>query len=170
VPRPTLALFGWAGEAASFVKLCRTSIALKALKLRLVLTHLGLGTTQQSVKQSEMRDEAMPCLFSRDGSDVMLIVERDSDGALLAFDGSSASWEKLTPTNQLGSVFYVWNQPKEEFPEDGKSWLLSAVRRFKPAILAMLAFSFLGNIAALTLSDFCHFVYDMELAPDLRIR
>jgi ATP-binding cassette subfamily C protein/ATP-binding cassette subfamily C protein LapB len=93
----------------------------------------------------------------------MLIAERDSDGALLAFDGSSASWEKLTPTNQLGSVFYVWNQPKEEFPEDGKSWLLSAVKRFKPAIIAMLAFSFLGNIAALTLPIFVIFVYDMGI-------
>jgi len=140
------------------VKLCRTSIALKALKPCVLFSPTwALERRQQSVKQSEMRDEAMPCLFSRDGSDVMLIVERDSDGALLAFDGSSASWEKLTPTNQLGSVFYVWNQPKEEFPEDGKSWLLSAVRRFKPAILAMLAFSFLGNIAALTLRFFCHF-------------
>jgi ABC-type bacteriocin/lantibiotic exporter with double-glycine peptidase domain len=106
----------------------------------------------------------MPCLFSRNGSDVMLIVERGPDGALLAFDGSSATWERLKPTNRLGSVFYVWDQPgKEQLPDDGKSWLLSAVKRFKPAIIAMLAFSFLGNIAALTLPIFVIFVYDIGI-------
>src|SRR5450432_2255109 len=161
---PTLALFGWAGEGRLIREALPHFDRIESIEaLRLVLTLLGFGTTQRSVKQSEIRDESLPCLFSRDGSDVMLIAERDSDGALLAFDGSSASWEKLTPTNQLGSVFYVWNQPKEEFPEDGKSWLLSAVKRFKPAIIAMLAFSFLGNIAALTLPIFVIFVYDMGI-------
>jgi ABC-type bacteriocin/lantibiotic exporter with double-glycine peptidase domain len=61
-------------------------------------------------------------------------------------------------------VFYVWDQPgKEQLPDDGKSWLLSAVKRFKPAIIAMLAFSFLGNIAALTLPIFVIFVYDIGI-------
>ena len=110
----------------------------------------------------------MPCLFSRNGSDVMLIVERGPDGTLLAFDGRSASWEQLKPTNQLGSVFYVWDQPgKEELPDEGKSWLLSAVKRFKPAIVAMLAFSFLGNIAALTLPIFVIFVYDIGIGTQI---
>ena len=82
----------------------------------------------------------------------------------LAFDGSSASWKKSTPTNQLGLAFYIWNQAgKEEFPEEGKSWLFSAVKRFKPAIIAMLAFSFLGNIAALTLPIFVICVYDLGI-------
>jgi ABC-type bacteriocin/lantibiotic exporter with double-glycine peptidase domain len=94
----------------------------------------------------------------------MLIVERDSDGRLLAFDGSSASWKRLAPTSQSGSVFYIWNQLSQaEFPEEGKSWLFSAVKRFKPAIVAMLAFSFLGNIAALTLPIFVICVYDIGI-------
>jgi ABC-type bacteriocin/lantibiotic exporter with double-glycine peptidase domain len=162
---PTLALFGWAGEARRIREALPHFDRIENIEaLCLVLTLLGFGTTQRSVKQSEIPDAAMPCLFSRNGSDVMLIVERGADGALLAFDGSSATWERLKPTNRLGSVFYVWDQPgKEQLPDDGKSWLLSAVKRFKPAIIAMLAFSFLGNIAALTLPIFVIFVYDIGI-------
>src|SRR5450755_1571868 len=162
---PTLALFGWAGEGRRIREALPHFDRIESIEaLRLVLSLLGYGTTQRSIRQSEIADEALPCLFSCDGSDVMLIVEREPDGALLAFDGSSAFWKKLTPTNQLGSAFHIWNQlSKEDVPEEGKSWLLSAVKRFKPAIIAMLAFSFLGNIAALTLPIFVIFVYDMGI-------
>jgi ABC-type bacteriocin/lantibiotic exporter with double-glycine peptidase domain len=162
---PTLALFGWAGEGRRIREALPHFDRVDNIEaLRLVLTLLGYGTTQRSVRQSEIANEAMPCLFSRDGSDVMLIVERHSDGTLLVFDGSSASWKKLVPTNHLGSVFIVWNPVgKEELLEEKKSWLFSAVKRFKPAIAAMLAFSFLGNIAALTLPIFVIFVYDLGI-------
>jgi ABC-type bacteriocin/lantibiotic exporter with double-glycine peptidase domain len=94
----------------------------------------------------------------------MLVVEREVDGTLLIFNGSSASWEKLAPSRQRGSVFYIRNQAsKDEFTEEGKSWLLSAVKQFKPAIVAMLAFSFFGNIAALTLPVFVICVYDVGI-------
>jgi ABC-type bacteriocin/lantibiotic exporter with double-glycine peptidase domain len=162
---PTLALFGWAGEGRRIREALPHFDRIESIEaLRLVLSLLGYGTTQRSIRQSEIADEALPCLFSCDGSDVMLIVEREPDGALLAFDGSSASWKKLTPTNQLGSAFHIWNQlSKEDVLEEGKSWLLSAVKRFKPAIIAMLAFSFLGNIAALTLPIFVICVYDLGI-------
>ena len=162
---PTLALFGWAGEGRRIREALPHFDRVESIEaLRLVLTLLGYGTSQRSVRQSEIANEAMPCLFSCDGSDVMLIVERHADGTLLVFDGSSASWKKLVPTNQLGSVFIVWNSTgKEELLDEGKSWLFSAVKRFKPAIAAMLAFSFLGNLAALTLPIFVIFVYDLGI-------
>jgi ATP-binding cassette subfamily C protein LapB len=162
---PTLALFGWAGEGRRIREALPHFDRIQSIEsLRLVLTHLGYGTTQRSARQSEISDEAMPCLFSRDGSDVVLIVERERDGTLLAFDGSTASWKKLTPTTQLGSAFYIWNGlTKEEFPDEGKSWLFSAVKRFRPAIVAMLAFGFLGNLAALTLPIFVICVYDIGI-------
>jgi ATP-binding cassette, subfamily C, bacterial LapB len=162
---PTLALFGWAGEGRRIREALPHFDRVESIEaLRLVLTLLGYGTSQLSLRLSEIANEAMPCLFSCDGSDVMLIVERHSDGTLLVFDGSSASWKKLVPTNRLGSVFIVWNSTgKEELLDEGKSWLFSAVKRFKPAIAAMLAFSFLGNLAALTLPIFVIFVYDLGI-------
>jgi len=85
------------------VKLCRTLIELKVLRPYALFSRFWVnGTSQRSARQSEIANEAMPCLFSSDGSDVMLIVERHSDGALLVFDGSSASWKKVVPANQLG--------------------------------------------------------------------
>jgi ABC-type bacteriocin/lantibiotic exporter with double-glycine peptidase domain len=162
---PTLALLGWAGEGRRIREALPHFDRIEGLEaLRLVLTHLGYETTSHSVRLSEIADEALPCLFSPDGADVMLIAERASDRTLLVFDGSSASWKSLTPAGQSGNAFYVWNAPsKEELPEEGKSWLLAAVKRFKPAIVAMLAFSFLGNIAALTLPLFVIFVYDLGI-------
>jgi len=162
---PTLALFGWAGEGRRIREALPHFDRIEDIEsLRLVLTLLGYGTTQQPIRLSEIADEAMPCLFSRDGTDVMLVVERERDGTLLTFEGSSASWKNLAPTNQLGSVFYIWNGlSKEEFPDDGKSWLLSAVKRFRPAISAMLVLGFLGNLAALTLPIFVICVYDIGI-------
>ncbi len=162
---PTLALFGWAGEGRRIREALPHFDRVESIEaLRLVLTLLGYGTSQRSVRQSEIANEAMPCLFSCDGSDAILIVERHADGTLLVFDGSSASWKQLVPTSQLGSVFIVWNHTgKEELLDEGKSWLFSAVKRFKPAIAAMLAFSFLGNLAALTLPIFVIFVYDLGI-------
>jgi ATP-binding cassette subfamily C protein/ATP-binding cassette subfamily C protein LapB len=82
---PTLALLGWAGEERRIREALPHFDRIENIEaMRLVLTLLGYGTTQRSVGQSEIPNEAMPCLFSRDGSDVMLIVERDSDGRLLA--------------------------------------------------------------------------------------
>jgi ATP-binding cassette subfamily C protein LapB len=162
---PTLALLGWAGEGRRIREALPHFDRVENIEsLRLVLSLLGYATSQRLVSQSAITNEAMPCLFSRDGTDVTLIVEREANGTLLVFNGSSSSWENQAPTHQLGTVFHVRNQAnKDEFPEDGKSWLLSAVKQFRPAIVAMLAFSFLGNIAALTLPIFVICVYDVGI-------
>jgi ATP-binding cassette, subfamily C, bacterial LapB len=162
---PTLALLGWAGEGRRIREALPHFDRIESIEaLRHVLSLLGYGTTQQSIRPSLIADEALPCLFSRGGSDVMLIIERGSDGTLLVFEGGSASWQTLTPSNQLGSAFHIWNQTSNaEFPEEGRSWLFTAVKRFKPAIFAMLALSFLGNLAALTLPIFVICVYDLGI-------
>jgi ATP-binding cassette subfamily C protein LapB len=162
---PTLALLGWAGEGRRIREALPHFDRMEGIEaLRVVLSLLGYGTTRRFVRQSEIGDEALPCLFSRNSSEVLLIVERYSDGALLAYDGGSASWERIVPTDHQGAAFLIWNQiGKEESFEEGKSWLLSAVKRFKPAIVAMLVFSFLGNIAALTLPIFVICVYDLGI-------
>jgi ATP-binding cassette, subfamily C, bacterial LapB len=162
---PTLALFGWAGEGRRIREALPHFDRIENIEaLRVVLTLLGYGTTQKSFRQSEIPSEAMPCLFSRGGAEVMLIVDREPDGTLLAFDGSSAVWKQITPTNQPGTAFLVWNRSdKEEQSVEANSWLLSAVKQFKPAIVAMLGFSFLGNIAALTLPIFVICVYDLGI-------
>jgi ATP-binding cassette subfamily C protein LapB len=164
---PTLALFGWAGEGRRIREALPHFDRIENIEaLRVVLTFLGYGTSKKSFKQSEIPSEAMPCLFSRGDAEVVLIVDREPDGTLLAFDGSSAAWNQITPTDQFGSgsVFSVWNRSDKEEPmEEGNSWLFSAVKRFKPAIVAMLGFSFLGNIAALTLPIFVICVYDLGI-------
>lgn len=162
---PTLALLGWAGEGRRIREALPHFDRISEIEaFRRVLALLGYGTTSKFVRQSEIPAEFMPCLFSIDGSDLMLVVEREADGGLLAFDGGTAAWKIVTPTNKSGWAFFIWDQSAEvESTTQGSSWLWSAVKQFKPTIIAALGFSFLGNLAALTLPIFVICVYDLGI-------
>jgi ATP-binding cassette subfamily C protein LapB len=93
-----------------------------------------------------------------------LIVERESDGTLLAFDGGAAAWKKIEPAGQFGWAFSIWDQSVNiEGLEQGASWLLAAIKQFRPTIVATLGFSLLGNVAALALPIFVIAVYDLGI-------
>jgi ATP-binding cassette, subfamily C, bacterial LapB len=162
---PTLALFGWAGEGRLIQEALPHFDRIDNIEaLRRVLSLLGYGTTRKFLKQSKITSQSTPCLFTRDGTDVMLIVDREPDGTLLAFDGKTASWENIEPTRQGGWAYFVRDlSGKAEAREQGASWLFSAIRRFKPTILATLGFSLLGNLAALALPIFVICVYDLGI-------
>ena len=93
---PTLALFGWAGEARLIREALPHFDRIDNIEaLRRVLSLLGYGTTRRFLKQSKIKSHSIPCLFTRDGTDITLIVDREPDGTLLAFDSKSASWKKM---------------------------------------------------------------------------
>jgi ATP-binding cassette, subfamily C, bacterial LapB len=162
---PILALFGWAGERRRIREALPHFDRVSDIDgLRSVLDRLGYGTSREAVKLSGIRSDFMPCLFSRDGIDATLIVERDPDGTLLAFAGNCAEWQFLKSGEQSGWAFPIWDRSvKEEPVEQGKSWLLSAISQFKPVIAGTIALSFLGNLAALTIPIFVIFVYDIGI-------
>jgi ATP-binding cassette subfamily C protein/ATP-binding cassette subfamily C protein LapB len=59
---PTLALFGWAGEGRRIREALPHFDRVESIEaLRLVFTLLGYGTSQRSVRQSEIANETMPC-------------------------------------------------------------------------------------------------------------
>ena len=90
---PTLALFGWAGEGRLIQEALPHFDRIDNVEaLRRVLSLLGYGTTRKFLKLSKIKSHSIPCLFTRDGTDVTLIVDREPNGTLLAFDGKSASW------------------------------------------------------------------------------
>jgi ATP-binding cassette, subfamily C, bacterial LapB len=162
---PTLALFGWAGEGRLIQEALPHFDRIDNIEaLRRVLSLLGYGTTRKFLQQSKIKSHSIPCLFTRDGTDITLIVDREPDGTLLAFDGKSASWTKIEPAKQGGWAYFVWDQSvKTEAVEQGASWLFSAIKQFKPTILATLGFSLLGNLAALALPIFVICVYDLGI-------
>jgi len=167
---PTLALLGWAGEGRRIREALPHFDRINDVDaLRRVLTLLGYGTTRKPMRQSDISLDCTPCLYSGDGIELLLIVDRASDGSLLAFDGSTATWTIVVPTNESGSVFFVWDQSAKEQPvEQGASWLFSAIKRFQPVIFATLGLSFLGNLAALTLPIFVISVYDLGIGTRSR--
>ncbi len=162
---PTLALFGWAGEGRRIREALPHFDRINDVEsLRSVFARLGYATRRQAAKLSELQSDVMPCLSSRDGIDVILIVERNPDGTLLVFDGSCAAWQFIRPSDQRGWVFPIWDQSLKEEPiEQSKSWLFSAIIQFKPVIMATVALSFLGNLAALAVPIFVILVYDFGI-------
>ena len=161
---PTLALLGWAGEGRLIQEALPHFDRVDNVEaLRRVLSLLGYGTTRKFQRQSEISSHAIPCLFTRDGTDINLIVDREPDGPLLTFDGKSASWMKIEPTKQGGWIYSFSNQSSNAEAVEGASWLFSAVKQFKPTIVATLAFSLLGNLAALALPIFVICVYDLGI-------
>ena len=90
---PALALFGWAGEGRLIREALPHFDRIENIEtLRRVLCLLGYGTNGRFVRLSGIKPHAMPCMFTRNGTDVTLIVEREPDGTLLVFDGKSAAW------------------------------------------------------------------------------
>jgi ATP-binding cassette subfamily C protein LapB len=162
---PVLALFGWAGEGRLIREaLPHFDLIENTEALRRVLCLLGYGTNGRFVRLSGIKPQVMPCLFTRNGADVTVIVERESDGTLLAFDGESSAWKKIDPAGQFGWAFSIWDQSVDiEGLEHGASWLLAAIKQFKPTIVATLGFSLLGNVAALALPIFVIAVYDLGI-------
>lgn len=162
---PMLALFGWAGEGRRIREALPHFDRISDIEgLRSVLSRLGYGTRREAVNLSSIRSDIMPCLFSPDGIEALVIVERQTDGTLLAFAGDSAAWQSLQPSGQSGWAFPIWDQSVMEEPaEQSKSWLLSAISQFKPVIGATIALSFFGNLAGLTIPIFVIFVYDLGI-------
>jgi ATP-binding cassette subfamily C protein LapB len=162
---PTLALFGWAGEGRLIQEALPHFDRIDNIEaLRRVLSLLGYGTTRKVLRQSNITPGSIPCLFTRDGTDIMLIVDREPDGTLLAFDGKPAVWKRIEPSSQSGWTFFLWDQSiKTEGLEQGASWLFAAIKQFKPTIVATLGLSLLGNLAALALPIFVICVYDLGI-------
>jgi ATP-binding cassette, subfamily C, bacterial LapB len=162
---PTLALFGWAGEGRLIREALPHFDRIDNIEaLRRVLSLLGYGTTRKFLRQSKIEPHALPCLFTRDGTDVMLIVDREPDGTLLAFDGKSAAWTRIEPASQSGWAFSIWDQSvKTEGLEQSASWLFGAIKQLKPTIVATLGLSLLGNLAALAMPIFVICVYDLGI-------
>jgi ATP-binding cassette, subfamily C, bacterial LapB len=161
---PTLALFGWAGEE----RLIREALPHfdridNVEALRRVLALLGYRTTQKRLRQSSIKPHSVPCLFTRDGTDVMLIVDHEPDGSLLVFDGKSSEWKKIEPSSQSGRTFFISDQSGKSDGLQSASWLFSAIRQFRPTIVATLGLSLLGNLAALALPIFVICVYDLGI-------
>jgi ATP-binding cassette, subfamily C, bacterial LapB len=162
---PILALFGWAGEGRLIQEALPHFDRIDNIEaLRRVLSLLGYGTTQKFLRQSNIKPGSIPCLFTRDGTDVMLIVDHESDGTLLVFDGKSSAWKRIEPSSQSGWAFFIWDQSvKTDGLEQGASWLFAAIKQFKPTIVATLGLSLLGNLAALALPIFVICVYDLGI-------
>jgi ATP-binding cassette, subfamily C, bacterial LapB len=162
---PALATLGWEGDGRQLREALPHYEGVDDCEaLCGVLARLSYGIKREMVQLSELRAESLPCLFCQSSTDVVLVIDQEPDGRLLIFDGATASTQLIKPRGQRGVAYRMWSLPAEEIAgEPGGSWLLSAILRFKPVIAAVLALSFLGNLAALTVPIFVIYVYDLGI-------
>jgi len=162
---PTLAAIGWAGSVREVKEVLPHFDRVRNVEaLRGVLARLNYKTECKPINFPDIRDAMMPCLFSTDGDDVWLIVERGAGGEFLLFDGASANWRLLDPVDIKGFAYpIVAGATQQLLPESGP-WLPNVIRRFKPLILRIFILSLIINLAALALPLFVMHVYDLGIA------
>jgi ATP-binding cassette subfamily C protein/ATP-binding cassette subfamily C protein LapB len=158
---PILALFGWEGDGRRLREsLPHFERVTDCEGLCRVLSLLSYAITRRTVSGEDLVSEFLPCLFSRNGTDVLLIIDREPDGRLLAFDGQTAGWQLISAGKLRGCSYAI---RADDSPEQPKSWLLSTVLKFTPAIIIAVVLSLLGNLAALTIPIFVIYVYDLGI-------
>lgn len=161
---PTLAAVGWVGDARDVKETLPHSDRIRDVEaLRSVLARLNYQTHRQPINLTDIRAEMMPCLFSTDGMEVQLVVERGPLGELLLFDGSSGKWHLVDPTHVDGNVYPIFPLGDEEAGSPKGAWLSNVIGRFKPLILKLFLLSFIVNLSALALPLFVMQVYDIGI-------
>jgi len=161
---PALAAVGWVGFARNVKEALPHLDRVRDVEaLRSVLARLNYQTHRQSINLTDIRAEMMPCLFSTDGMEVRLVVERGPSGELLLFDGSSGNWHLVDPTHVEGNAYPISSRGDEEVGSGNGAWLRNVVGRFKPLILKLFLLSFIVNLSALALPLFVMQVYDLGI-------
>ncbi len=159
---PALAALGWVGVVRNVKEALPHFERIRDVEaLRSVLARLNYQTHRQPIKLTDIRAEMMPCLFSTDGMEVRLVVERGPSGELLLFDGSSGNWHLVDPTHIEGNAYPIFPREDEETVPGNGTWLRKVIGRFKPLILKLFLLSFIVNLSALALPLFVMQVYDL---------
>jgi ATP-binding cassette, subfamily C, bacterial LapB len=161
---PALTAIGWAGVVRDvkevlphFDRICDVE------GLRSVLARLNYQTVPEPVNLTEIRADAMPCLFSQDGVNVWLVVKRAPSGELLVFDGAARQLRLIQPPDVDGIAYTIAPRTSDPAALPGGTWLSNVIGRFRPLILKIFALSFLVNLCALALPLFIIHVYDLGI-------
>jgi ATP-binding cassette, subfamily C, bacterial LapB len=161
---PALAAVGWTGVVRELKEaLPHFDRIADVDALRSVLARMHYETPAHVGNLQSLPGRLMPCLFSSDGFDVKVLVDRNSAGELLLFDGATTSWHLVRP-EPLGGVAYQINpEPHEQSKSDNSRWLGNVLRRFRPIIYKVFLLNFLINLGALALPLFVMHVYDLGI-------
>lgn len=175
--RPLLQMLGWHGvHRHVFEAMPHFDSILDINGLRAVLARLNyLAHPSKPLTLSKLSDDRLPCLFVAQGdkeNNVQILVARNDDGSLLAYDGKAAEFINVETGSQRGTAYFLKAiNREEEDAEIGKSgWLFHVVGKFRRLLTLLFFVSLLINMFALAVPIFVMGVYDKAIgakAPDI---
>jgi ABC-type bacteriocin/lantibiotic exporter with double-glycine peptidase domain len=161
---PALAAIGWAGVVREVKEALPHFDRVRDVEaLRGVLARLNCQTYCKPINLIDLGIDMMPCLFSTNGVDVWLVVERGSSGELLLFDGVCGNWRLVDRVRIDGIAYPIAAQASEQARPGTGAWLSNVISRFKPLIWKVFLLSFIVNLSALALPVFVMHVYDLGI-------
>jgi len=161
-----LAAVGWTGEIREVKEALPHFERIRDLEsLRSVLAKMNYCTSAEATTLDQITHRMLPCLFSLDGEQIIVIVDRAASGDLLVFDGVTWAWRKVSAKITAGWAFPINSTSEVTDLADGgqRAWLLGTLSHFKPLIGNVFLLSFLVNLAALALPLFVIHVYDLGI-------
>lgn len=135
--------------------------------LRALLARINYRTTRRSYRRSEITPGMLPCLFSEDdGRKVSVVLEIDSAGRLLVFDGARKTFCYAPADETSGDAFLISAIKADEVHEtvNNLGWVQYTLGRFKKSIATIFALAFTINLLALAVPIYVMNVYEKAIA------
>jgi ATP-binding cassette subfamily C protein LapB len=161
---PALAAIGWAGVARDVKEALPHFDRVRDVEgLRSVLARLSYKTDRETVNLAKIPVRMIPCLFSADGVNVRLVVDKGPSGELLLFDGVTGNWRVVDSLHIEGFAYPIIAQQNSLPKAKSGPWLAKVIRQFRPLILKIFLLSFIVNLSSLALPLFVMHLYDLGI-------
>ncbi len=156
----------WRGDKSRLIEAMPHMQAIDDVEaLRAVLVRLKFQTVAVAVTPDTLSTLELPCLFSRDGKSIFVLIARSGDG-VEAFDSQTGRTSAITRLPQSGTAYLL--RPIDSAAEQSdltrRSWAGLLVKRFRITIAQLLLVSLIINALALLPSLFILAVYDTAIA------
>ena len=163
---PLLSSLGWEGDLVHVAEsLPHFADKMDLTDLLNIMANLGFSGRSLDLSPSRMDPRLMPCLYLPERGLAMVLV-RPQDGGVLAFDSASRSYSVIAAPKATGRVYRFAQLDDDErtrLEDAPRNFVFSALRRFTPLFLRMLAMSLVSNLLVLATPLFIMAIYDQFL-------
>jgi ATP-binding cassette subfamily C protein/ATP-binding cassette subfamily C protein LapB len=163
---PLLSSLGWEGDLVHVAEsLPHFADKMDLTDLLNIMANLGFAGRSLDLSPSRMDPRLMPCLYLPERGLAMVLV-RPQDGGVLAFDSASRSYSVIAAPKATGRVYRFAQLDDDErtrLEDAPRNFVFSALRRFTPLFLRMLAMSLVSNLLVLATPLFIMAIYDQFL-------
>lgn len=165
--KPLLCALDWTGEARHLEEALPHFDKVMGLNdVRALLSRLNYHSEPRRTRLCDFSSGMAPSLYeSDDGQSLFAILNLESDGQLLVFDGGTQTFRTIRPSRQYGTVYLIRAIDRKENAEStGKyGWLQGLFGKFRRTLVTLFMMTFLINVLALAVPLYTMNVYDKAI-------